>query len=375
MRQFLGLFLILLLTTCNNRPQSVAGHEKENPPLRLEKYPENVILMIGDGMGIGQISAGMFLNGNHLNLENFKVVGLHKSYSSDNLVTDSAAGATAFSCGKKTFNGAIGVSADTISCKTILEEAKENNYATGMVVTSTIVHATPASFIAHVDSRQKYEEIAEFFLSGKVDFFVGGGKKYFDRRVKDERNLIEELQKNGYVCSDYFREDFENVKITPDKKFGFFTADEDPLPASQGRDYLPGASGAALKYLKDQNKKGFFLMIEGSQIDWGGHANNSEFIITEMIDFDKAVGEVLDFAKKDGNTLVIVTADHETGGYSINSGSSLDTIVAGFTTKGHTAALIPVFAYGPGAELFGGIYENTSIYDKMRAAFGFQAHY
>lgn len=375
MRHFLGLVLILLLTTCNNRPQSVAGHEKENPPARLEKHPKNVILMIGDGMGIGQISAGMFLNGNHLNLENFKIVGLHKSYSSDNLVTDSAAGATAFSCGKKTFNGAIGVSTDTLSCKTILEEAKENDYATGMVVTSTIVHATPASFIAHVDSRQKYEEIAEFFLSGKVDFFVGGGKKYFDRRAKDERNLIEELQKSGYVCSDYFQEDFENVKINPDKKFGFFTADEDPLPASQGRDYLPDASGAALKYLKDQNKKGFFLMIEGSQIDWGGHANNSEFIITEMIDFDKAVGEVLDFAKKDGNTLVIVTADHETGGYSINSGSSLDTIVAGFTTKGHTAALIPVFAYGPGAELFGGIYENTSIYDKMRAAFGFQAHY
>src|SRR5690606_21429763 len=123
-------------------------------------------------------------------------------------------------------------------------------------------------------------------------------------------------------------------------------------PASQGRDYLPGASGAALKYLTDQKKKGVFLMIDGSQIDGGGHANNSEFIITEMIDFDKAVGEVLDFAKKDGNTLVIVTADHETGGYSINSGSSLDTIVAGFTTKGHTAALIPVFAYGPGAELF-----------------------
>ena len=112
-------------------------------------------------------------------------------------------------------------------------------------------------------------------------------------------------------------------------------------------------------------------MVEGSQIDWGGHANDSKYITSEMIEFDNAIGAVLDFAKRDGQTLVIVTADHETGGYAINPTSTMDNIVAAFTTDKHTAALIPVFAWGPGEELFGGIYENTSIYDKMRQAFGF----
>lgn len=377
MRLIILFFLSLSFWACNNRPQSTVTIEKpkKEKELKLIKHPQNIILLIGDGMGISQITAGMFSNKNYLNLERFKIIGLHKSYASDNLVTDSAAGATAFACGKKTFNGAIGLGADSATCKTILEEANENGYATGLVATSTIVHATPASFFAHVDSRQKYEEIATFFLKGQVDFFIGGGKKYFDRRKSDERDLIQELKGKGFVCSDYFQEDFENVRIDPKQKFGYFTADEDPLPAGQGRDYLEGASKAAVSFLKAQDQKGFFLMIEGSQIDWGGHANNSDFIIKEMIDFDKAIGAVLDFAKKDGNTLVIVTADHETGGYSINSGSTMDTIVAGFTTKGHTAALIPVFAFGPGSELFGGLYENTAIYDKMRTAFGFQNQY
>ncbi|MCC6726738.1 MAG: alkaline phosphatase, partial [Saprospiraceae bacterium] len=153
--------------------------------------------------------------------------------------------------------------------------------------------------------------------------------------------------------------------------FGYFTADVEPLPVSQGRDYLEPASRLALDYLSKQQEKGFFLMIEGSQIDWGGHANNSPYITSEVIDFDKAIGAVLDFAKKDGQTLVIVTADHETGGYAINPTSRMDSIVPAFTTEKHTAALIPVFAWGPGEELFSGIYENTSIYDKMRRALGF----
>ena len=113
-------------------------------------------------------------------------------------------------------------------------------------------------------------------------------------------------------------------------------------------------------------------MLEGSQIDWGGHANNSDYIISEMIEFDEAIGKILDFAKRDGETLVIVTADHETGGYAINPGSTMDTILPAFTTPKHTAALIPVFAYGPGAELFRGIYENTAIYWKMMRALGFE---
>ena len=327
--------------------------------------------MIGDGMGLTQISAGMYSNGNKLNLEEFKAVGLHKSYASNNLITDSAAGATAFACGVKTYNGAIGVDPDTVAVKSILEDAEEQGLATGLLATSTIVHATPASFIAHQKQRKMYEEIAADFLKTEIDFFVGGGKKYFDRR-DDERDLLAELRSKGYLIDDYFNTDFDKVKPDYTKNFGYLTADKDPLQQSQGRDYLIPATEMALDFLDKRGEKGFFLMIEGSQIDWGGHANDSKYIISEMIEFDQAIGRVLDYVKKDGNTLLVVTADHETGGYAINPGSSMDTIVAGFTSEYHTGTLIPVFAYGPGSELFNGIYENTAIHAKMKKAMGFK---
>ena len=326
--------------------------------------------MIGDGMGLTQITAGYYRNGDHLNLVKFPVIGIHKPYSSDDLITDSAAGATAFSTGKKTFNKAVGMDKDSAFSKTILEEAMKQGYATGLVATSTIVHATPAAFVAHVDDRYKYEDIAKFFLLNPVDYFVGGGKQYFEDR-EDGLDLMPMLKEKGYQLSDYEKEPFREVAVDFDQKFGYFTAEKDPLKYEEGRDYLVPASIQAPLFLNRKSEKGFFLMIEGSQIDWGGHDNDSEYIISEMIDFDNAIGAVLDFAKEDGETLVIVTADHETGGYAINKGSTRDSIIGRFTTGDHTASLIPVFAYGPGADLFGGIYENTAIYHKMKVLFGF----
>ncbi len=332
--------------------------------------PKNIILMIGDGMGITQITAGLYSNSNYLNLERIKTIGLHKSYSSNKLVTDSAAGATAFACGVKTYNGAIAVNPDTLPVKTILEYADERGLNTGLVATSTIVHATPASFIAHNKKRKNYEEIAEDFLKTDIDVFIGGGAKFFERREKDERNLSEELVAKGYKMFNFFDSELEDIQLSPGDKFGFLTAQDSPVPVSQGRDYLPLASVLAANHLNAKNDNGFFLMIEGSQIDWGGHANDAEWIISEMLEFDNVVGKMLDFAEKDGNTLVIVTADHETGGFAINSESKLNNLVTAFTSDYHTADLIPVFAYGPGSEAFNGIYENTAIFDKMMAAYG-----
>jgi alkaline phosphatase len=376
MKKILLLALLAGMVSCHPRPTTVGVAEPEldrpaaDDTIRFTP-PKNIIFMVGDGMGLTQITAGMYMNGNKLNLEQFKYIGLHKSYASDNLVTDSAAGATAFSIGKKTYNGAIGVDKKGKPSLTVLEEAELGGMATGLVVTSSITHATPASFYAHQKGREMVEEIAADLLKVDVDFFVGGGKKNFDRR-KDEQNLVEALAKKGYAISTYFDKDFNELLIDPTKNFGYFTADAEPLMVSQGRDYLVPACRAALDYLSKQPEEGFFLLVEGSQIDWGGHANDSKYITSEMIDFDNAIGAVLDFAKQDGETLVIVTADHETGGYAINPTSTMDSIVAAFTTKDHTAALIPVFAWGPGEELFSGIYENTSIYDKMRRAFGFK---
>lgn len=374
MKRLLYLLVFFCLFACNPADVSDTKSNDGQAVGTLASYteegfaatPKNIILLIGDGMGVTQISAGMYMNGNKLNLERFPIVGLHKSYSSDNLITDSAAGATAFACGVKTYNGAIGVDQDTVPVKTILEIAEDKKMATGLIATSTIVHATPASFIAHQKSRKMYEEIAADFLKTEVDFFVGGGKKYFDRRETDERNLYKELQDKGYIVSDYFQNDLIKSELSHKKNFAYFTADNDPLMVSQGRDYLYAASKMGMAFLRKRSQNGFFLMIEGSQIDWGGHANDSDYIVTEMIDFDRTVGAALDFAAKDKETLVIVTADHETGGYSIIPGSKMDSLVTGFTTDYHTADLIPVFAYGPGARAFSGIYENTAIFKKMK---------
>ena len=330
--------------------------------------------MIGDGMGVSQISAGLYSNNNQLNLERFPVIGLHKSYSGDNLITDSAAGATAFSAGVKTYNGAIGVDLDTLPVVTILEMAEAAGMPTGLVATSSIVHATPAAFYAHARYRKNYEEIAADLLQTDIDLFIGGGARFFERREGDTRNLSDELRSSGGAVASFVDTDLKDLTVDRAKRLAYYTADSEPVPYSQGRDYLVSASTLAVNYLHDRDTtdRGFFLMIEGSQIDWGGHSNDSEYIIGEMLEFDRAIGEVLNFAQRNGETLVIVTADHETGGYAINNGSSMGNIQGAFTSDYHTADLIPVFAYGPGAEQFAGIYENTAVFDKMKLLYGFR---
>ncbi len=332
-----------------------------------EKHPKNIILMIGDGMGVAQIYAGLTANHGKLNLEQCTTVGFHKNQASDKYVTDSAAGATAFACGQKTYNGAIGVDASGKSIPTILEIAELNGLATGLVATCSITHATPACFISHQASRSLDENIALDFLKTDIDVFIGGGRKFFTNRT-DGLNLSDSLKVMGYQIANTITE----VKQVKSGKLAAFLADEQQSKFSAGRgDELVKSTEVALNLLKS-NKKGMFLMIEGSQIDWGGHGNDTQYIIDEMIDFDNAIGNVLDFAKKDGNTLVIITADHETGGFSIIGGDLKTGQVEGkFTTGNHTGVMIPVFAYGPGADKFSGIYENTDIFHKMINAFRF----
>ena len=261
------------------------------------KRPKNIILMIGDGMGLTQISAGYYMNGGKLNLEKFPYVGLHINYPAEDttIITDSAAGATAFSIGEKTYNGAIGVGKDSLPRETILETAERNGLASGLVVTCNIQHATPAAFIAHVKNRAEFEPISLDILKSGIDIFIGGGKKQFDARKMDDRNLLKELETKGYQVEDWTKTELENVK-TDKRNLAYLTANEQPLTAEQGRDYLPKASKFACNFLQNRSAKGFFMMIEGSQIDWGGHAANANYIVNEMLDFDKAIGEVLDFA-------------------------------------------------------------------------------
>lgn len=325
--------------------------------------PKNIVFLIGDGMGLTQIFAGLTMNGGWLFLEEFSKIGFSKTQSSDNYVTDSAAGATAFSIGEKTFNGAIGVDSLGKPKETILELAERKGLSTGLVVTCDVTHATPASFAAHVGSRKQMDSIAIQMAKSGVDVLIGGGQDRFDHR-SDGLNLSQQLKNAGYQVMDS-TQDFRKVKSG---KLAWFGGKEHLPSILHGRDtsYLKDASLKALELLS-QNPKGFFLMIEGSQIDWGGHNNDAPYVGTEMIDFDRTIGAVLDWAMKDGNTLVVITADHETGGLALNGGSfAQKSIDAKFTTGGHTAVMVPVFAYGPGSKKFMGIYQNTQIYHNFR---------
>lgn len=338
--------------------------------LKLEgQNAKNIVLMIGDGMGLTQVSAAIFSSNKSLALEELPVTGLQKTHCYDDLITDSGAGATAMACGVKTFKFAVGVDHDTVACKSILEEAEERGMATGLVVTSTLVHATPAAFIAHQPMRAFHEAIAADFLKTEVDYFVGGGRNYFSHR-QDERNLILELKQKGYHISDFQTEPLEAVVVDGTLNFGYFTSDKDPLSAGLGRRYLSFASEFGIHFLNNRSREGFFMMIEGSQIDWAGHSNEADKMIRETLDFDEAVEKVLRYAKRKGDTLVIVTADHETGGMAIQPGSVKGELDIAFVTNEHTPVMVPVFAYGPGAELFSGVYDNTDIYHKMRKALG-----
>ena len=358
MKNFKLMACVALLVSCQT-PSKPLG---DNASTAVVK-PKNIIFMVGDGMGIAQITAGMLANGNKLALEKAKVVGMIKTQSGDNLITDSAAGATAFSTGKKSYNRAIGVDMDTVAHETILEAAAKEELATGIVVTASLTHATPACYYAHQPNRYMMEEIALDFSRNPVDFFIGGGRKYFADR-KDKKNLIDSLTARGFKL-------VNNLELTKgdESKVGFFTADEEPESILRGREaYLPKGVKAAVKRLS-KNENGFFLLVEGSQIDWGGHQKDSDYIIDEMLEFDDAIGEALAFAEQDGNTLVVITADHETGGYAITGGTLDGKILeTAFVNDKHSAEMVPVFAFGPGAEAFSGIYENTSIYDKMMDA-------
>jgi len=375
------IFLILIfpavLFNCGSSRPAIVDDKTPTysiPNPNQGKPAKNLILMIGDGMGLTQITAGIYDNNNFLNLEKFPVTGLMKTHSYDNLVTDSAAGGTAMACGVKTYNNGVGVDKDGIPVKSILEEAEEKEMMTGIVVTSALVNATPATFMAHQKLRAFTEPIAEEIANSGVDFLVGGGKKYFDRRSSDDRDLSKEMETKGYQVENFINnQKIQDVKIRPGKKFVYFTADDDPLSKITGRDYLPYASKMGAEFLKSRSENGFFMMIEGSQIDLGGHATNFKYVMSELQDFDETIKKILNFAEKDGETLVVVTADHETGGLSIKEGSKLKKIKSDFAYGRHTGTMVPVFAYGPGSENFTGVYDNTDLYRKMKAALALES--
>lgn len=335
--------------------------EKDVNTFVSKEHPKNVILLIGDGMGLTHITAGSIAKKKSLALEEFRHIGLVKTYSKK-LITDSAAGATAMATGTKTYNGAIAMNVHQEKMKTILEYAEEKDWRTGIVTTATVTHATPACFYGHQPTRSRVNrKLAAEFMTKDIEVLMGGGWNYFKDGL-DGRDLIAEAQNKGYFVTD----NIEKVgNYRPERMICLISPQLPPRIDKRGN-FLPLATQKALDVL-NRPPANFFLMVEGAQIDWGGHENKSDYIIEEVLDFDKAIQEAFSFAKKDKNTLVIVTADHETGGYSITGGDKKTGKIEGkFTSDYHTATMVPIFAYGPGAESFTGIMDNTDIFYKLK---------
>jgi alkaline phosphatase len=322
-----------------------------NKPVR------NVILMIGDGTGLAQWYAGYTANGGALNVFNMRHTGLSKTSSFDNYITDSAPGATAFSSGVKTNNRAVGVDHTGRGLTLLPEIIRRRKMKTAIITTGDIRDATPAAFYAHQPERSSFNAILDDLAAAPVDIIMGSCE------INGLDSTLVKLKTKFHIVSsiDSVKKNDSRPVLLADKRAG--------LSVKAGRtDWAQRAFQTAIDKLS-QNKEGFLLVVEGAQIDHGGHANKLSYAVSELLDFDKVIGEAMKFADSNGETLVIVTGDHETGGLTLTGGNySLRNISGQFSTEDHTAIPVPVFAYGPSARLFDGVYENTAIFSKILQA-------
>jgi len=351
-----GIILALLVV-------SSCGARRENPP----DGPENIILFIGDGMGVPHVTAARIVSGK-LNMERFDVAGLLTTWSADELVTDSAASATAIATGTKTRNGRLSVDPGGKPLRTVLECAEERGMWTGLVSLCSVTHATPAAFVSHVADRDENCEIARQIAGSGVDLLIGGGLAYFlpatieGSARPDSCDLLAELRKRMTVVTSIggLRE------FDGEGPLAAFLAQKHP-GSFEERDYTLAELTEKAVSVLSASGTGFFLMVEGSQIDWEAHENSAGGIVLETVEFDRAVGAGLDFVARNGRTFVIVIADHETGGFSILDGTLSRAEISSFdfSTEEHTASMVLLLAYGPGKADFGGIHDNAWLGGKL----------
>ncbi|MDA8958002.1 alkaline phosphatase [Gammaproteobacteria bacterium] len=371
MKKYLLLFSVAILSSCQDGTvveESVLIGAETNVAETLEQNlnlkAKNIILFIGDGMGPNQVALARFSVGgaNHrLSFENFPVTGIVLNHSAENLYTDSAASATTWAAGVKTKNGYLSVDSDNKFLPTIPELLSTKGYLTGLVATSSITHATPAAFYAHINSRSKHKKIAEMLVESDIAIALGGGSEFFKRPLSNEAI---------HIINNEDSLDEDNL-IEYSRVLGLFG--EDGLDRRLSPPTQLKMTETALDFLdsKTLNCPGFFLMSEGSQIDWAGHDNNVKYMLAEFADFDDSIAAAIEFAKQDKETLILVTADHATGGLVLQKprGSS---IRAQWTTTSHDLSSINIYAYGPGAEKFSGVMDNTEIFDRMLQALDYE---
>ena len=390
-----ALFSSIFLAGCNdeNNGSDKGGCNVEKGvsdgeisiPAENSILSNKIILFIGDGMGEAHRQAATYWLGDTLIMDEMPSYGYCRTCSADKDVTDSAAAATAIATGVKTNKGVIGMDPNLNALSTILEEAKIKGMSTGLITNVQMAHSTPAAFAAHVENRDMMTEIAEQMLASRVDVLLGGGEDHFIPMSEngcyaqkghrtDGRNLLNEAIDLGYtyVCDESA---FNAVDPSVTQRLIGLFADEGML-----RPYSPTLEEMTRKAIDilSKNPNGFFLLIEGGQIDWASHSNEAENVISDVIDLDEAVAVAMAYAEDKSDTLIIVTADHETGGMSVDLNSSGWSDEDGpflmpdgtpffinWSTTDHTDADVPTTAKGPLSEALVGVHENTYIYDLM----------
>ena len=356
----------------------------------IKNKPKNIILLISDGMSLTQVSTYRLLKGGpneRIAVDKFPVSGIVLTHSENAIVTDSASSATAFSTGRKTNNGALGLDEDNKILENFTEIIDRYGYVSSLISTSEITHATPAAYASHVDLRWKTDEISLQMMESNVMTILGGGRHFFlpedlGGKRSDGLNLLEQMESSSMVMTEKKELDsFDHSDLG--KVVGLF-ADEALRDKEKPENHVFEPSSSEMlnfainrsEKFNENGCKGFFIMLEGSQVDWAGHANDLDYLKREMQDFDEAVELALDYATQNPDTLVIATADHETGGLLIESSSPTDytapevkfSFNTGIGYGSHTGVPVPVYAYGPGSENFTGTLDNTDIFYAMLEA-------
>ena len=360
------IFTLLLLIACSKeKTETVKMGNKDSNLLEIKNFsestrPKNIILAIADGAGLNHITISRLAIGgpdHKLYIDQLPVAGTSSTHAYENLITDSAAAATAWATGNKTKNRYLSVDKDKKELTTIFEMLDDKGYLKGIVATSSVTHATPAAFYAHIDSRYKEKEIADQLLNSSVDIALGGGQEFFN---------LQELDKNHHLMTE--KVSLENNYDGLKNIIGLF--DEDGMERGLDMPTQREMTSYALDYLDDKCN-GFFLMTEGSQIDWAGHSNDVEYMIREFKDFDLTIKDLINFVTANKDTLLLITADHETGGLQLMKQKD-DSFIVQWGTGSHTGVPVGVYAYGPGSQNFSGVMDNTDIFYKILEVLDYQ---
>lgn len=359
MRNNLAIVFIFSLMACSSPVEQIPYGNEVLSKLEIKEFegrPKNIILLIGDGTGLNQITLSrMAISGvnSRLYIDQLPYSGISLTHSADNIVTDSAAAATAWATGTKTKNKFISVTPNEKALTSLTEALFEKGFLSGVVATSSITHATPAAFYAHVNNRYKEKKIASQLQNSNINIAFGGGLNFFDLSAT-----------NDQIKYIYDLDELKNINTSSKRIIGLF--DNDGIRRSPDRPTQQLMTKKALDILAKRTAEcsGFFLMTEGSQIDWASHDNDASRMITEFRDFDLSIKYAVEFINTRDDTLLIVTADHETGGLQILKEEN-DLVHIQWGTGSHTGIPVGVFSYGPGAELFTGTMDNTEIHTKI----------